>query len=168
MRKNLFGRARLFLTHLTVDRQSRAAREIRRDTALMDLALYESVLRDDTLPRIPKQVLLYLTFRCRNDYSCYPTQTTIAKQLKYTRVHISKAICWLRDSGKILTKPNGRKLVYDLSPYVTCHQRLQQMPPQVTGTGNQRLHRTRSELANERIDSTGRYKISVDGTRQYY
>jgi hypothetical protein len=86
----------------------------------MNLALYEAVLRDDSLPRIPKQVLLYLVYRSNPD-RCFPSQTTMAKQLQWRRQSISAAINLLRAVGRIKTVIQGKHLEYDIGPCFTFY-----------------------------------------------
>jgi hypothetical protein len=125
----------------------------------LNLTLYEKALRDDVLPRIPKHVLLYLIFRCDETNTCYASQAKIAKQLRYSRPHVSQAISFLRKTGVISTQTRGKILTYDLSPYVTCHPGEQEMLPRRTGTCNPREHRTSIELAN--LTSVGTRKGKV-------
>jgi hypothetical protein len=86
----------------------------------VNLSLYESVLRDDQLPRIPKHVLLYLVFRSDETHKCFPKQATIARQLKYSRQNVSAAITLLRAGGYIETKFTGRILIVHLSSRMTA------------------------------------------------
>lgn len=114
------------------------------------VALYEQILRQDRIPRIPKHVLLYLVFRANESNVAWPSQSLIAKQLGYSRQHIIKAVDWLRHHGWIATIPKGKILLYDLSPILT------HLSPEVTGTCNRRLHRTSIELATKNKSSEER------------
>lgn len=156
----------------------------------MDIPLYEFALRDDSLPRIQKDVLRYIIFRCGADGTCYFSQSTICRQLKYCRQQISEAVSWLREHSYIETRTKGRILTYDLSPYMT---RRRNLSPNVTSpvvpadiTCRPGRHRTSIELANEHnaelfkliqdynsgkthTDETGRaYKISPSTRQRVY
>jgi hypothetical protein len=150
--KNLFGSEWLFFpTHLTVA-ANHSLSERRAVAEIMDIAIYESVLRDDSLPRIPKHVLLYLVFRAGDDDTCYPSQGLIAKQIRYGRQRVAEAISYLKDQKYIVTKPKGRCLVYDLSSIRTRQgYNLSGFKPDLSG-GRTRTcppggHRTSIELA---------------------
>ncbi len=172
MRINLIERARLILTHLTVD-ASFAPLEGFAFIELMDISLYESVLRDDALPRIPKHVLLYLVFRSNDSDQCYPSQSLIGKQLRYGRQRIAEAITFLKCGKYVETCAKGRVLMYDLSGMRTRYEKnlsgfKSDLSGRRTPTCPNSGHRTRSELANERIDKNGlRYRVTVEGSRQY-
>lgn len=119
----------------------------------LDIHLYEIALRDESLPRVPKHVLLYLIFRCGESKECWPSQKTIARQLCYSRQSVSDAITTLRTTHFIETKTKGRILVYDLSSWATCQTIRQVMSPRPTSTCQPSRHRTSIELAN--ITSVG-------------
>jgi hypothetical protein len=169
VRKNLIERERLFLTHLTVV----SSLSLLDGFEIMNFTLYESALCDESLPRIPKDVLRYIIFRSNETNTCYFSQSKACKQLKYCRQQLSEAVSWLREHGYILTIARGRILTYDLSPYMTRRPHLSPnttvLSSRATGTCRPERHRTSSELANERFDPNGlRYKVTVDGIRKYY
>lgn len=114
----------------------------------MDIALYEYALRDESLPRIPKHVLLYFIFRCGENKECYVSQAKLAKQLCYTRARVSNAINFLREAGIIESRTRGKILTYDLCPYSTCAKKAQDVCPQSTRTSAPRAHRTSFSTSN--------------------
>lgn len=129
---------------------------------LLDIYLFESALRDENLPQIPKHLLLYLIFRANVTDTCFGSQNKIAKQLVYHRQRINEATTWLREAGYIDTRSRGRILTYDLSAtrtrYAsTCPPSGQHLSAQRTSTCPPSGHRTRSELAKERKRSGAIY-----------
>jgi len=128
----------------------------------LDLFLFESALRDENLPQVPKHLLLYLIFRSNETDTCYGSQEKIAKQLVYHRQRINEATTWLRRAKYIKTRTKGRILTYDLSATrtrysSTCPPSGQQMSAPRTSTCPPSGHRTRSELAIRTVAPAARY-----------
>jgi hypothetical protein len=137
----------------------------------LDYSLFESALRDENLPQIPKHLLLYLIFRANETDTCFGSQNRIAKQLAYHRQRINEATTWLREAGYIDTRSKGRILTYDLSATrtrysPTCPPGGHHLSAPRTSTCPPSGHRTRIEQAFK--DKNGLYyRITPERTRAY-
>lgn len=118
----------------------------------MDFQLYEAVLNDFDLPKVPKDFLLLLIFRSDQSDTCFPSQVKMAKQLGYSRQRAPEAFKYLRERGLVSTQARGRILMYNLSAcrthYFSQPVRLKDKILSVkrTSTCPPAGHRTRSEL----------------------
>jgi biotin operon repressor len=108
-------------------RYALATRLRMRTGVALHLKLYDRILDDYTIPRLQKQVLLYLVYRANESFKCWPSQRTIARQLGHSRQRICTSVVWLREYGFLTSQQKGRVSYCDMSLSATRY-----LSPRVT------------------------------------